>query len=554
MKDKSWQTLQWRDLHIKIYKLQKQIYYSSLDKESFLLRKLQQIALNHTAFKKMAVRYVTQDNREKNKNPLPPLLGIRFAEKRLLLARNLKLSGKDLKINSQFLLDPQLGGKLSLAKEQIALMVLQPEWEAQFEKNNYAFRPGRSCHDALEAIFKSIVRKSKYVLHGQISVKKMPLVKKSLLRKIDTFPLMRSQIKRWLDSFSGKLLFSHNGSIYPLLSNIALHGLEINLKDAIRQCTICDDTGRLVSPSSKEKMLSVIRCQDRLLLSFSKVEQLLEMKKICEDWLEERGFSWNSTLGHTLLSREGAVAGFSFLGFSIRQYPLGKYASELPFKTIIKPDGDSIKNHLLHIKKLLEGAQKCETVVAQLNPLIKKWSLYYRTIVSSEIFSYVDKQLHRLLFAWCKKKHPTRGGKWIYKKYLKRIDGRLHFGYESAAREWRSVHMHSEINIVRFVKVIGEKSPYDGDWEYWSNRVLKMWKHTPRWKALFKIQLGRCALCHLHFTSQDVIEMDHILSKKNGGESVFANLQLLHGHCQDKKTSQDLYSYKFTAKETLEAG
>ena len=30
---------------------------------------------------------------------------------------------------------------------------LEPEWEARFEPRSYGFRPGRGCHDAIEAIF-----------------------------------------------------------------------------------------------------------------------------------------------------------------------------------------------------------------------------------------------------------------------------------------------------------------------------------------------------------------------------------------------------------------
>ena len=29
---------------------------------------------------------------------------------------------------------------------------LEPEWEARFEPKSYGFRPGRGCHDAIEAI------------------------------------------------------------------------------------------------------------------------------------------------------------------------------------------------------------------------------------------------------------------------------------------------------------------------------------------------------------------------------------------------------------------
>ena len=32
---------------------------------------------------------------------------------------------------------------------------LEPEWEARFEPRSYGFRPGRGCHDAIEAIYKT---------------------------------------------------------------------------------------------------------------------------------------------------------------------------------------------------------------------------------------------------------------------------------------------------------------------------------------------------------------------------------------------------------------
>ena len=33
---------------------------------------------------------------------------------------------------------------------------LEPEWEARFEPKSYGFRPGRGCHDAIEAIFTTV--------------------------------------------------------------------------------------------------------------------------------------------------------------------------------------------------------------------------------------------------------------------------------------------------------------------------------------------------------------------------------------------------------------
>ncbi|HEY9642568.1 MAG TPA: reverse transcriptase/maturase family protein [Coleofasciculaceae cyanobacterium] len=55
------------------------------------------------------------------------------------------------------------------ALQALVKLVLEPEWEARFEPNSYGFRPGRSCHDAIEAIFLCINRRPKYVLDADIS-------------------------------------------------------------------------------------------------------------------------------------------------------------------------------------------------------------------------------------------------------------------------------------------------------------------------------------------------------------------------------------------------
>ncbi len=42
---------------------------------------------------------------------------------------------------------------LDRVAQAIVKNVLEPEWEAVFEANSYGFRPGRSCHDAIEQCF-----------------------------------------------------------------------------------------------------------------------------------------------------------------------------------------------------------------------------------------------------------------------------------------------------------------------------------------------------------------------------------------------------------------
>ncbi len=53
-------------------------------------------------------------------------------------------------------------------QQALVKLALEPAWEAKFEANSYGFRPGRSCHDAIAAVFLAIRLKPKYVFDADI--------------------------------------------------------------------------------------------------------------------------------------------------------------------------------------------------------------------------------------------------------------------------------------------------------------------------------------------------------------------------------------------------
>lgn len=77
------------------------------------------------------------------------------------------------------------------AKQCLALLVLEPGQEARFDVNSYGFRPGRFCHDAIEAIFIAINKKPKYVLDADIQECFNEIDHNALLNKLNTFPEMK---------------------------------------------------------------------------------------------------------------------------------------------------------------------------------------------------------------------------------------------------------------------------------------------------------------------------------------------------------------------------
>src|SRR5438270_709388 len=58
---------------------------------------------------------------------------------------------------------------LERAQQALVKSALEPEWEARFEGNSYGFRPGRSAHDAIVAIWNALRYKAKFVLDADIS-------------------------------------------------------------------------------------------------------------------------------------------------------------------------------------------------------------------------------------------------------------------------------------------------------------------------------------------------------------------------------------------------
>ena len=62
---------------------------------------------------------------------------------------------------------------------------------------------------------------------------------------------------------------------------------------------------------------------------------------------------------------------------------------------------------------------------------------------------------------------------------------------------------------------------------------------------LLKRQKGKCVYCGLYFRENDVLEVDHIIPKSQGGKDEYKNLQLLHRHCHDSKTARDGSTLKY---------
>ncbi|MGV0029374.1 reverse transcriptase domain-containing protein [Phormidesmis priestleyi] len=235
------------------------IFKASERGDNKAVRGLQKTLMRSWSARMLAVRQVTQDNQGKKTAGVDGVKSL-TPKQRLKLTKELSINLHVFPTRRVWIPKPGTEDKRPLgiptmhdrALQCLIKLTLEPEWEARFEKevwrgklppptlrpNSYGFRPGRSSHDAIEAIHTVIAQKAKYVLDADIAKCFDRIDHNALLEKLNTFPTLRRLIKRWLKAgvMDGGEMFPtaegtpQGGVISPLLANIALHGLENRLK------------------------------------------------------------------------------------------------------------------------------------------------------------------------------------------------------------------------------------------------------------------------------------------------------------------------------------
>jgi RNA-directed DNA polymerase len=524
-----WDSIPWKKFQRSVFKLQKRIYQASLQGNRKSVRKLQRLLMSSRAAKLLAVRRVSQQNSGKK---TPGVDGVKSLSKRhrLLMANRLSLTGSAKPVRRVWIDKTDSDEKRPLgipvmedrAGQTLVKEALEPEWEARFEPNSFGFRPDRSCHDAVEAVFNATGQKAKFVLDADIAKCFDRIDHRALLAKVNASPFVQRQIKAWFRSgvMDGEHLFPtldgvmQGGPLSPLLANVALHGLE---------STIVKSFPRRKAVRSP----IVVRYADDFVILNADRRVIEQCKEVAQAWLKPLGLELKPSktrITHTLENVDGQ-AGFDFLGFNIRQHRTSRFRSgktshgtSLGFKTLIKPSSKAVVRHLESLRKLVHSLKSAaqEQLIYALNPVIRGWTRYYSTVVSKRAFDRLDHVLYQMLTAWAKRRHSKKSGGWRHRRYCRRNEKGV-MTFQPSART-PQLYLHASTPIRRHVKVRGECSPFDGKWIYWSIRRGHSPEVPPRVTKLLRKQAGRCCQCRLYF--QDGDSMD-VVNKS----------LLLHQHC-----------------------
>jgi RNA-directed DNA polymerase len=480
----NWDQIDWTSVEAEVRRLRQRIFTASRAGEHRKVRSLQRLMLRSRANALLATRRVTQINQGRRTAGIDGLTAL-HGEDRAELARWIQRRGHEppaLPVRRIYI--PKANGKrrplgipviADRAAQAVVLNALEPEWEARFETRSYGFRPGRGCHDAIEAIYTVCKGKSParaWVLDADLTAAFDRIDHDRLLDHLHGFPA-REHIARWLRAgVAEKGQFAptiegtpQGGVISPLLMNIALHGME-------NAAGVRYKPWRSTRGWSAPGTPVLIRYADDLVALCHSRQQAEQVKERLTAWLAPRGLSFNEDKTRIVHLSEG----FDFLGFNVRHYPD-------PGKLLIKPSKAAVKRFRTRLRaevRSLHGANAA-AVISRLNPILRGWSEYYRTAVSKKVFADIDSTLWWLLFKWGRRQHNTKTGRWITDRYFGRFHPKRHDQWVFGDRETGAyLRKLSWTPIRRHQMVKADASPDDPELtDYWQRRRRHRPPDTP---------------------------------------------------------------------------
>jgi RNA-directed DNA polymerase len=492
-----WRQIDWRRAEDDVRRLRQRIFTATKAGDLARVRSLQRLMLRSRANTLLSVRRVTERNAGRltagvdGEVVLTPQAKARLADRvqhssepfKAMPVRRVYIPKRGSRTKRRPLGIPVIFDRCHQAR---VVNALEPEWEARFEPRSHGFRPGRGCHDAIQATY-GVVKGRRprrlWALDADLAGAFDRIGHDHILTMLGSFPA-RGMIWQWLKAGvveQGRLHRTEEGVpqggvISPVLLNVALHGMETVAGARY------DPDGRVRADSPV-----LIRYADDFVALCHTRQEALEVKARLAGWLAPRGLAFNEDKTRVVTLDEG----FDFLGFNVRRYR---------GKPLIKPSKAAqrrIRERLRTELRSLRGTN-AEAVIKRLNPIIRGWAAYYRTQVSAETFGALDNYLWKLTYKWARYSHQNKPKSWVvhryYGKFNKSRQDRWVFGHRQSGAY---MHKFSWTRILRHRLVRHAASPDDpmlADYWAWRRRkvALPINKTT---QELTDAQDGRCSIC-----------------------------------------------------------
>lgn len=491
-----WKSLPWKTFEKTLFRLQHRLYEASKENDSAKCKKLQSLILGSASSRYLAVRQVTQLNTGKRTAGVDGKSSLNHKE-RLELVDKLKLikGWKHQPIRRVFIPKPNgeyrpLGiPTLSDRAMQCLLKYsLEPRYEAYASHGSWGFRPGRCTHDIQKTIFINLNTNAngynKSILELDIE-KCFDKIDHDKLLSLISLPNSAKQVvcsalkvgvlKERARTVEGT---PQGGVLSPLLCNIALHGVE-DLHNEVR------------GSQSRQRGL---RYADDLIFFLKPDEEASLLRLKIDKFLSKRGLRIKEN--KTQLVR--SIDGFNFLGWHFKVKAKNKKFVSYP----------SVKNRQGIIKKIKtimrDSSIPITDRLSKVKVIYRGWRNYHQYSDMSQINTWSISN-------------------WVYRFGRKRTS----MDKDKLLKIVKDIFNGHSYKVNGYTNVRYKKSPFDGDWIYWSKRQDLRYNTLSHKTA--KRQKYKCGRCKLYFQSKERIELHHLDGNPNNNK--YNNLIAIHRFC-----------------------
>ena len=471
-----------------LFRLQNRVYKAIRAGDRRKAKSLQKLILKSQAARMLAVRQVSQLNAGKKTPGIDGKASLTLFE-RLNLSNWLKSHFNNW--SHQLLREmpiPKKDGFTRILKvptiadrawQGLVKYAIEPAHEATFHARSYGFRAGRATHDAQKFLFQNLNSQGKGITKRviELDIEKCfdRISHTSIMERLIAPKGIKTGIFRCLKAGVNPeypdVGTPQGGVVSPILANIALNGIE-EIHHSVRYA---DDMVIILKPLDDAKMILDLISQ----------------------FLAERGM--NVSGKKTKLT--AATDGFDFLGWHFLVQTNGKFRCT--------PSVDNFKAFRQKVKHIVNHSNYGAEVKAEkLAPIVRGWRNYHRYCkMDGSRFSLYHIQ--------------NRAFKVFNKETLQN----RHTSKKLLDKAFPAVPYSEN----KFVNVKGEKSPFDGDLAYWSERNSKLYDCNTS-KAL-KRQNHTCGHCGLKLLSDEKVHLHHV--DGNHSNWKHKNLLAIHESCHD---------------------
>jgi group II intron reverse transcriptase/maturase len=284
-------------------------------------------------------------------------------------------------------------------------LVLMPIFEADFHPRSFGFRPGRSAHQAVEAIREALRMGKTEVVDADLAQYFDTIPHRKLIRQVArrvSDGMILKLIKAWLrapileeEEGGGRRMKANpcgtpqGGVISPLLANIYLHPLDEGVNDQCQQ---------------KPRM---IRYADDLVI-LCRPGEGRGMKERLARWLRSRGLALNETKTRVLQSR---TSGFEFLGFSFR-WQQSKKGTPYVHTEPSPAAEQALRDRVRELTRRHTTRRATDEVVREINQVTRGWGNYFALAHRHRSFGQMNHFIAQRLRQWLWRKHGNPLGKY----------------------------------------------------------------------------------------------------------------------------------------------